>query len=189
MFRDAYKRDNELIKPDAAFLERMTQSLGDMQKEDMAGLQEAAQSGKASRKNQKEYLGVLRFTAVAACMVFLAVAFLWSGNTWSGADYKNGGLKSKIVVNQDTKQYEQLKEMLSKSVTIYQQSSDFLSEEKGQELTEDETNMLINDIMADALSVISEEAELNNPVYYMAEDSKGNRIWFATDMDGNIWVH
>lgn len=184
MFREAYKRDNELIKPDAAFLEQMKQSLCDMQQEEQSSLQEAAHPGKDGRKSRKEYLGVLRFTAVAACMVLVAGAFFWNGT-----DYKDGGLKSKIVLNQDIKQYEQLKEMLSKSAVIYKQQSDAISEAKGQELTEDETKRLTNDILGDVLSVISQEAELENPVYYMAEDSEGNRIWFAADQNGNIWLY
>ena len=184
MFREVYKRDNELIKPDAVFLEQMKQSLCDMQQDEQSCLQETAQPGKGGRNKQKEHLGILRFTAAAACLVLVAGAFFWNG-----ADYKDGGLKSKIVLNQDKKQYEQLKEILSKSAVIYKQKSDAISEEKGQELTEDETKSLTNDILKDVLFVISDEAELEKPVFYMAEDSAGHRSWFAVDQNGNIWVH
>lgn len=200
MFRENYKKDNELIKPDAAFLKQLKKAVSEKQEE---GKRQVTQT-----QMSKMYAG--RFVVIAVCLVLVISLALFRKEIWNAANSKGDGLRTSIfwdsmtentedniqsentsgleVNEQKMQQYGALKECLRQDVFIYELKDLEDEEAAGMEISEEEEEQLKAGILADTYTVVFEEKELEKPVYYVVSDIDGYGYWFAIDEDDKIWI-
>lgn len=200
MFRENYKKDNELIKPDAAFLKQLKKAVSEKQEE---GKRQVIQT-----QMSKMYAG--RFVVIAVCLVLVISLALFRKEIWNAANSKGDGLRTSIfwdsmtentedniqsentsgleVNEQKMQQYGALKECLRQDVFIYELKDLEDEEAAGMEISEEEEEQLKAGILADTYTVVFEEKELEKPVYYVVSDIDGYGYWFAIDEDDKIWI-
>lgn len=200
MFRENYKKDNELIKPDAAFLKQLKKAVSEKQEE---GKRQVTQT-----QMSKMYAG--RFVVIAVCLVLVISLALFRKEIWNAANSKGDGLRTSIfwdsmtentedniqsentsgleVNEQKMQQYGALKECLRQDVFIYELKDLEDEEAAGMEISEEEEEQLKAGILADTYTVVFEEKELKKPVYYVVSDIDGYGYWFAIDEDDKIWI-
>lgn len=204
MFRENYKKDNELIKPDAAFLKQLKKAVSEKQEE---GKRQVIQT-----KMSKMYAG--RFAVLAVCLVVVISLAVFRKEIWDAANSKGDELRTSIswdrmtentventedniqsenaseleVKEQKIQQYGALKECLRQDVFIYELKDLEDEEAAGMEISEEEEEQLKAGILADTYTVVFEEKELKNPVYYVVSDMDGYGYWFAIDEDDKIWI-
>jgi len=203
MFRDDYKKDNDLIKPDAAFLERLKKSVSGEQEE---------QQQLTSTTNFKRNTG--RFVAIAALFVLFIGLAVFRNEIRDIVNGKSDGLQTRIFLDRSTEkteddtedyapseksdgwrgreqkkqQYESLKECLKQTVLIYELQQSGQEEAAGMEISKQEEQQLKAGILEDTYKVVQEEKELENPVYYVVSDADGYGFLFAIDDEGRIWI-
>ncbi len=202
MFRDDYKKDNDLIKPDAAFLERLKKSVSG----------EEEQQKLTPTTIFKRNIG--RFAAIAALFVLFIGAAVFRNEIWDIVNEKSDGLQTRIFFGRSTEktedvtecyvpseksdgwrgseqkkqQYESLKECLKQTVLIYELQQSGQEEAAGMEISKQEQQQLKAGILEDTYKVVQEEKELENPVYYVVSDADGYGFLFAIDDKGRIWI-
>ena len=122
MFKEAYVRDNELIKPDDDFLRRLADSVEQEKKTNVDG----------SRITWKNVI------AIAACfLIVCGLAFASSQMNLSyGQDGMQAGVKA-VFQNKNKRQYQQVCKLLqSNSAEIYEMTS-WMQDESGMYYLED----------------------------------------------------
>ncbi|MDD6069860.1 MAG: hypothetical protein PUC12_03490 [Clostridiales bacterium] len=192
MFRESYQKDNEMIKPDAEFLERLKETVVKEQEE--GGLRE----GKSEVSDNTSHTAYMyRFAVVAACLLFVIGVVVFRKDIWDSVNYKDGGLKTKAVLKQMNKeennsledeQLTVLKELIGQQVVFYKLQSANQEKEDGCKLPKKEAQDLKNDILSDQYKIVQEEKELKTPVYYAVWSVGDKEIHFAVDGDGHIWI-
>lgn len=192
MFRESYQKDNEMIKPDAEFLERLKETV--IKEQDEGGLRES-ESKVSGNTSRTAYM--YRFAAVAACLLLVIGVVVFRKDVWDSVNHKDGGLKTKAILKQvdkesnnslEDEQLTVLKELMEQQVIFYKLQSANQDKTDGWELADKEAQDLKNNILSDQYKMVQEEKELKNPVYYVVWSAENEEIHFAVDGDGHIWI-
>lgn len=193
MFKEAYQKDNEMIKPDAEFIEHLKETIAKEQGEVQLG------KGKAKVSEYKAHTTyVYRFAVTAACLLLVIGVAVFRNDIWDSVNRKDGGLKTKAVLKQTSEkeenmsaageQYVDFMEFIRQEVVFYKLQDAVEDRADGQELIVKEAEELKNDILSERYTVVIDEKELNAPIYYVVANPEGDEIRFALDGDGHIWI-
>jgi len=184
MFKEAYVRDNELIKPDDDFLRRLADSVEQEKKTNVDG----------SRITWKNVI------AIAACfLIVCGLAFASSQMNLSyGQDGMQAGVKA-VFQNKNKRQYQQVCKLLqSNSAEIYEMTS-WMQDESGMYYLEDnmesqtkiDTNKqekLICGILDEQYILKDQLGDLENVKYYAARFDDGIVVYFAIEEQQYIYI-